>query len=88
MSTVPFNSLYQKQNQKLIRATFKKGFVNAVNANARTVDVYYAENPQTIIRNIPVAANVAIAGVAVGNRCRIDVFDETNPSDVVMAYTY
>lgn len=88
MVLVPPNDTYRKQNDKLVRATFKKGFINAVYPNSRTVDVSYAENPLTAVRNIPVATNVDISLVQVGQRCRVDLFDETNPADCVMAYTY
>lgn len=88
MSNQPVNNTFRQQQKKLVKATFKKGFINAVNISARTVDVYYAENPQTIIRNIPVADTVNISTVRVSKRCRIDLFDETNPLDSVMAYTY
>lgn len=88
MSKQPFNDTFKNQQRKLVRATFKKGFINAVNISGKTVDVYYAENPQTIIRNIPVSDTVNISSVLVGKRCRVDLFDETNPADSVMAYTY
>lgn len=88
MSTVPTNSTFRQQQKMLVQATFKKGYINAVNINARTVDVYYAENPQTIIRGIPVADNVTLTASLVGRRCRVDVFDETNPNDAVLAFTY
>lgn len=88
MSTQPVNDTFRKQQKKLVRATFKKGFINAVNISGKTVDVYYAENPQSIIRNIPVADTVDITKVTIGKKCRVDLFDETNPQDSVMAFTY
>jgi hypothetical protein len=88
MSFVPVNQTFRQQQQKLVRATYKKGFINAVHASARTVDVYYAESPQSLIRNIPVAQSVNVATVIIGQRCRIDLFDETNPNDSVCAYVY
>lgn len=88
MSTQPINDTWKNQHDKIVRSTFKKAYVNAVHASSRTVDVYFIENPQTIIRNIPVAGTVSIAAVLVGARCRIDIFDETNPNDMVMAYFY
>jgi hypothetical protein len=88
MSRVPPNQTFQGQQKTLVRATFKKAFVNAVHAGSRTVDVYFAESPQTIIRNIPVATQIGISTIMVGSRCRVDVFDETNSSDMVMSYTY
>lgn len=88
MSGKPVNDTWQKQNNTLVRAVFKKGFINAINNASRTVDVYYAENPNTIIRSIPLADTINITTLKVGKRCRIDVFDETNPADSVVAFTY
>lgn len=88
MSTQPSNKIFRDQQKKLVRATFKKAFINATHVGSNTVDVYFAENPQTIIRNIPVADSVTVANIMIGQKCRIDVFDETNPNDCVMSYTY
>lgn len=88
MSKQPVNKTFQAQQGRLVRSTFKKAIISAVHANSRTVDVSFAENPLTIVRNIPIGSNVTIANLAVGQKCRVDVFDETNPSDCVMAYTY
>ena len=88
MSIVPLNDTWKQQQKKLVRSVFKKGLINTVHVSSRTVDVSYAENPQTVIKNIPIANTVDISKVAVGQRCRIDMFDETNPNDCVMSYTY
>jgi len=88
MSLQPGNDTFQKQQRKLVRATFKKAFISAVHVNSNTVDVSYAENPLTIVRNVPIARNVDVTLLSSGQRCRVDVFDETNPNDCVMAYTY
>ena len=88
MSKQPVNTTFQRQQRSLVRATFKKAFISAVHVNSNTVDVSYAENPLTIVRNIPIATNVDVTLLSSGQRCRIDVFDETNPNDMAMAYTY
>lgn len=88
MSDFSTNDIFRKQQQRLVRSTFKKGLINAVHTASRTVDVTFAENPQSIIKNIPVASNVSITTVVAGQRCRVDIFDETNPQDSVMAFTY
>lgn len=88
MSRIPYNQIFREQNKRLIRATFKKAIVNAVYPSTNTVDVYFVGNSQSIVKGIPVANNVTIAAVFPGNKCRIDVFDETNPTDMVLAYTY
>ena len=88
MSTIPANTTYKQQQARLVRSTFKKGFINAVHISSNTVDVYYAENPQSVIRNIPVADTVVIANLTVGKKCRVDLFDETNPNDCCLAYSF
>jgi hypothetical protein len=88
MSKQPINDTFKKQQGRLVRATFKKAFISAVHTNQNTVDVAFAENPLTIVRNVPVANTITIANLAAGQRCRIDIFDETNPTDMVLAYTY
>ena len=88
MSDTPFNDIFKKQQKKLVPATFKKGFVSAINVSQNTVDVFFAENPQNVIRNVPLASNIIPSLIMKGDRCRIDVFDETNPNDMVVAYIY
>lgn len=88
MSKQPLNDTWNKQHKKLVRATFKKAFISNVNVSANTADVYFAENPSTTIRNIPLASNVNTVYVSQGDKCRVDVFDETNPNDMVIAYIY
>ena len=102
MSRQPINSTFSKQQKRLVRATFKKGFVSAVYVNSNTADVSFADNPNTVMRNIPVADSVDIVALAAivtpshgtpyqtgkGVRCKVDIFDETNPTDCVVAFTY
>lgn len=88
MSKHSSNQIFKEQNKKEVRATFKKAFINAIHISANTVDVYFAENPQTIIKNIPISSGVDITQIIKGSRCRVDLFDETNPQDMVLAFTY
>lgn len=85
---IPLNQTYKKQNAKLTPATFKKGVVTAVYPSSYTVDVYFVGNNQSTIRNIAVATNVDINAVSPGDKCKVDLFTESNPSDMVMSYTY
>lgn len=59
-----------------------------VNPASNTVDVYFAQNPTTIVKNIPLASQVRANQVMIGDRCRVDMFDESNPNDCVCAYIY
>lgn len=88
MSQHASNDTWRKQQQKIVRATFKKAFIVAIHSASSTVDVYFVENPQTVIKSIPLASVINPLLVRVGDRCRVDVFDETNPSDMVVAYVY
>lgn len=88
MSDQPFNKIWEKQHNKLVRATFKKAIISNVNTAANTADVFFAQNPTTVIRAIPLASQIVASQVMVGDRCRVDVFDETNPNDMVVAYIY
>jgi len=74
--------------KKINPSTFKKGVISKVNLSNGTADVYFVENSQNIIKNIPFASNIDISKIQIGARCRVDVFDEANPNDMVIAYTY
>ncbi len=88
MSKHTVNTTFQKQNNKLLVATFKKAVITNINVASNTVDVYYAQNPSTIIKNIPLASHIHSSQVMINDRCRVDMFDESNPSDCVCAYIY
>lgn len=88
MVQTSFNELYRKQNQKLIRATFKKGLIVSVNLAASTADVSIVGNPSTILKNVPFASHIIASLVIPNDKCRLDLFDETNPNDMVIAYIY
>jgi hypothetical protein len=88
MSKHTYNQIFQNQQRSLVPATFKKAVISAVNPQNFTADVYFAENPQTVIRSIPLASHIVSTSVKVGDRCRVDLFDEKNPRDAVVAYLY
>lgn len=82
------NEIYGKQNKSLIPATFKKAVISSVNLQGFSADVYVVGNTQTIIKNVPFASSVDATKVQSGDKCRVDCFDESNPSDMVIAYIY
>lgn len=85
---IPTNKIYKEQNTKLIPSSFKKAIISDINVQIRTADVYIIGNIQTIIKNIPLAKSIDVTTLKQGDRCKIDVFDESNPNDCVIAYTY
>lgn len=88
MSKHPINTTFLKQNNTLLPSQYKKAIITAVNAQNATVDVYYISNPQTTIHSIPLAKHIVPSTVQVGFRCRVDLFDEKNSRDCVIAYCY
>jgi hypothetical protein len=88
MSTPGPKNIHEKKHAKWDRATFKKAVISNVNTNNFTADVYFAENPQTVVRGVPFSSSIVPWTVNVGDRCRVDVFDEANPLDMAVAYIY
>ena len=88
MSIVSINKTFVKQQKKLVKSSLKKGLINTVHSNSYTADISYAENPQTIIRNIPIAKNIILTTISVGQRCAVLIFDEINPNDCVITCIY
>ena len=84
----PLADLYKRQNKKLIPDTFKKGIVVNVYINSRTVDLYFVNNPQTVLKNIICSLQIDMSTIAIGQRCKVDIFSETNARDIVVSYTY
>jgi len=86
MSLIPINQTFQSQQSKLVKASVKRAVINNINVGTRTADVYFVENPQTVIRNIPIASGIDVASISVGMQARVDTFDETNPNNMVISY--
>ena len=85
---VTSNQIYKLQNKGLIPNTFRKGIISAIYTSSFTADISFIKNNQTIIRGVPLAKNVDITQIKVGDRCKVDIFDSFNPSDMVLSYTY
>jgi hypothetical protein len=77
----------KRQLGKISPATFKHGVIAAVYRQSWSADVVVEGDMQTVLKNIPMSSAVPY-NVRVGQLCRIDMFDETNPKDSVVAYTY
>jgi len=88
MSKFAANHVYDKQNKLLVSSTFKKAFISSINITSFTADVIFAENPTNTIRSVPLGSHIDPTKIIVGDRCRVDVFDETNQRDMVVAYIY
>jgi hypothetical protein len=88
MSSHSFNDVYKKQTKTLLPATYKKAVINNKNVSAGTVDVYFSENPTNIIRSIPLAKHIDPTTIMPGQRCRVDLFNETATTSMVVAYVF
>lgn len=80
--------VHKKANDHTIPATFKRGIVSAINIQSGTMDVQIIGNQTTVLKGIQISSAVNIYTARIGDKCRIDFFDETNPNDAVVAYTY
>lgn len=88
MIEVSSNKIYKDRQKGLIPATFKKAVISSIDTQSRTASVYIVGNTQTIINNIPFSSSVDLTKVQLGDKCKVDCFDESNPNDMVIAYIY
>ena len=84
----PYLKLVKKQNNKVTPATFKRGLIVNVYSTSWSADVIIIGNSQTILKNVPLSSAISPSNIRAGDKCRIDMFDETNQDDMVVAYTY
>jgi hypothetical protein len=85
---LPYREIFRKHTGITSPATFKKAVIATVHSESATADVYIVGNAQSLLKNIPLSSAVDANDVKVGDKCRVDMFDETNPDDSVVAYTY
>lgn len=85
---VSYNEIFRDQNKNLIPDAFRKAIISNVNVKARTVDIYFVKNPETTITGVPVSSLLTVSTSMIGQRCKVDIFDEVNSKDMVVAYTY
>jgi hypothetical protein len=69
-------------------ATYKKGVIAKISLDTASADVTVVGSNQNVLKNIPFSSAIDLNDITVGDKCRIDMFDESNPSDSVIAYTY
>jgi hypothetical protein len=92
---IPQSKLYKKQNDRIIPSVHKKAVIVNSNLTGNIVDIYFVENPQSIIRGVQVAypsqstvSSYANTNTIMNLRCVVDIFDETNNQQMIVAYTY
>lgn len=78
----------KKVNDKITPASFKRGLIVALHPQSWTADVSIIGNTQTVLKNVPLSSAINPNEIQAGDKCRIDMFDETNQNDMVVAYTY
>lgn len=75
------------KNKRLIPSFTKRGLINRIYPETWTADVVIIGGNQPVVKNIPLSSSIP-SGVQVGDKCRVDMFDESNPNDMVVAYIY
>lgn len=89
MGTIdPYLKIVKNQNTKVTPETFKRGTIVAIHKESCSADVIIVGSNESIAKNVPLSSAINANVVMPGDRCRIDMFDETNPDDSVIAYTY
>ena len=87
-----YNSTFRRQNKTLVPATFKKGVISSINqiggANGVSANVIIVGNMQTVLKNVRFSSSIIAANVRPGDKCRIDLFSEANPNDMIISYVY
>jgi hypothetical protein len=82
------NKLYQRQNKRLIPDVLRKAVISRVNIAQRQADIYFINNPETIMQNVPFSNSVDLTTLVPGSKVVVDLFSEVNPKDIVIAYAY
>jgi hypothetical protein len=85
---VPLNSVFKRQQDKLVPSTYKKGIITRAYTQAAAADVQIIGTAQTVLKRVPLAAHIDPMEIQVGSKCRVDQFDESNTNDMVIAYIY
>ena len=82
-----YKDIVRKTNDRVMPPTFVKGMISTINYSIGIADVVVVGNNQTILHNVRLSSAVP-STAKVGNLCRVDFFDPSNPKDMVVAYIY
>jgi hypothetical protein len=85
---VPYLKLHAKANDNTTPASFKRGIINSISLQSWTADVQLVGNHTTVLKGIQLSSAINANAIRVGDRCRVDMFSEMNPNDMVIAYVY
>jgi hypothetical protein len=80
--------IFKIRQKKLIPVINKKGVVVRVYPANKTVDLYFINDPKTVVKSVPCSNAVNMLTIIPGQKCKVDIFDEANAKDFVVAYTY
>lgn len=77
----------QEENKKRSPSSYKKGIIVNVHSDSWTADINIIGDYQSLIKNVSLSSGVS-SDVRAGDKCRLELFDESNPNDMVIAYLY
>jgi hypothetical protein len=83
-----YTQIHKEFNERLTPAFTKRGIINKLYPETWTADIQIVGSTQGIIKGVPLSSAIDINDVRIGDKCRVDMFDENNPNDMVVAYTY
>lgn len=101
---VPQKTVFEHNQNRLVPQTRRKAIITKMyvgpsgtlfNGNGISVDLYFIDNPQMVLKQIPVSLeasqiliNFFISAPSLNVRCVVDIFNETNNRQMVVAYLY
>lgn len=88
MSRTPANHTFKLQQKTLVPSTYKRATISSININNRTANIYFSENPQTIIKNVIIANSINVSGLLPGMQVKVDAFNETSTTSMVISYVF
>jgi hypothetical protein len=84
----PYRKTFKDMQNITGSATYKKGIIAKLYLDSASADVVIVGSNQTVLKNISFSSAIDLNDIMVGDKCRVDMFSEYNPSDSVIAYTY
>ena len=62
--------------------------LTVTNSGTVTANIFFAENPQTVVKNVPIAIGINASSIAQGQRAKVDLFSEIKSSAMVIAFVF
>ena len=65
MSRFPYNDLFKEQARRVLPATYKRAVISSMNESMGTIDVYFSDSPQSVLKGIMASSAIDFTKVLV-----------------------